>query len=184
MPPGFRSWTEHEDKAAHLSVWCPGVVHGLAQTESYARALLETSPGATEDQVRLRLASRMDRQRRVLNRDDPPTVRFVIDEAALYRSVGSPATMAEQMQRLLELADLPNVTVQLLPQVEHPATQSGLLLADDAAYCEHLAAGAVYTEGDACTSLERIFNSIQTESYRASESVARIRESYDRWNAR
>ena len=46
-PPGFRSWAEYEDKAPRLSVWSPGVIHGLLQTEDYARALLDTAPGVT-----------------------------------------------------------------------------------------------------------------------------------------
>lgn len=184
MPPGFRSWTEYEDRAAHLSVWCPGVVHGLAQAEGYARELLAVEPGATEDQIKIRLTARMERQRRVLYRDDPPSVRFVIDHAALYRLVGSPAVMCEQLQHLLDLAAMPRVTVQLLPQVAHAATSAELILADDAAYTEHLAAGAVYTEGGAFTRLETIFHTIQAESYRASETLALVREAIDRWNVK
>jgi len=73
-PPGFRSWPEYEDKAARLNVWSPGIVHGLFQTEDYARSMLSTLPGATAEAVAARLANRMERQHRVLYRDDPPTV--------------------------------------------------------------------------------------------------------------
>lgn len=184
MPPGFRSWTEHEDQAARLSVWCPGVIHGLAQTEGYARALLETSPGATEDQIKVRLAARLDRQRRVLHRDDPPTVRFVIDYPALHCLVGSPAVMAGQMDHLARLAELPHLTMQILPHVGHPATGSELILVDDAAYVEHLAGGYVFTAAEAVIGLERTFNSIQVESYRASETLALIREASETWKTR
>ena len=48
-PPGFRSWREYEDAAPSLRAWMPGIVHGLLQTEEYARALLETAPGVTRN---------------------------------------------------------------------------------------------------------------------------------------
>jgi hypothetical protein len=77
---------------------------------------------------------------------------------------------------------MPRVTVQVLPQVGHAATGAELIVADDAAYTEHLAAGAVYS-GEAFTRLETIFRNLQAESYRASESIALIREAKERWEA-
>jgi transcriptional regulator with XRE-family HTH domain len=76
VPAAFRSWAEHEEKASSVRDWMPSVVTGLLQTEDYARALLSTSPGAGDETVRSRLAARMERQRRVLMRDDPPLVFF------------------------------------------------------------------------------------------------------------
>lgn len=184
MPPGFRSWTEHESGSAHLSVWCPGIVDGLAQTEDYAQAHLETLPGAAPEQVKIRLRARMARQRQVLHRDPPPAVRFVIDEVALHRQVGTPSAMAKQMEHLAELAEMPHMTLQVLPLVAHSATNSNLMVADGAAYVEHLVGGYVYTDSETLTELERIFVSIQAESYRASESVALFREACERWSAK
>jgi hypothetical protein len=103
VPPGFRDWPELEGKAATLRVWSPSVIDGLVQTEAYARSLLETAPGATAEMVSSRLASRMERQRRVLMRDDPPSVCCLIDHTALYRIVGSPEIMAAQASRLLDV---------------------------------------------------------------------------------
>jgi transcriptional regulator with XRE-family HTH domain len=182
-PPGLRSWAEHEDKAVRLSVWAPGIVHGLFQTEDYARTMISVLPGVTDEVVAVSLASRMERQRRVLFRkDDPPTVVCIVDHPALYRLVGSPEIMAAQMRHLLELAALPNVTLQVLPAVAHPATASELIIADNnAAYAEHLAAGGVYTEDDTVTSLERRFATIHGECYRVSESLAVIRKAEEIW---
>jgi transcriptional regulator with XRE-family HTH domain len=183
MPPGLRSWAEYEDKAVRLNVWSPGIVHGLFQTEDYARVFIAALPGVTSEVIAARLASRMERQRRVLFRDDdPPQAVCIIDHAALYRLVGSAAVMAEQMNRLLEVSALPNLTVQVLPAVAHPATTSELIVADDnAAYAEHLAAGGVYTEADTVTHLERIFATIRGESYRVSESAEIIRKAGALW---
>ena len=66
VPPGFRSWAEVEEKAMTLHVWSPGIVHGLLQTEDYARALISVQPPVATEIARARLASRMERQRRVM----------------------------------------------------------------------------------------------------------------------
>jgi hypothetical protein len=182
MPPGLRSWTEHEDKAQRLSVWVPGIIHGLFQTPEYARTFIAAGAGVTEQVIAARLAARMERQRRVLHRADPPTVTALVDHTALYRLTGDPEIMAGQMRRLAEIAEMPNVTVQVLPAVAHLATASELIIADNSAACaEHLLAGGVYTELDAVTAADRIFNKIHAESYRASESVAMLREAGRLW---
>jgi hypothetical protein len=181
-PPGLRTWAEYEDKAARLSVWSPGIVHGLLQTEGYAGAMIATLPGVTAEVLATRIASRMARQQRVLYRDDPPLVCAIVDHVSLYRRVGSPEVMAGQMAHLLEIAALPNVVLLVMPAVEHPATASELIIADNsAAYCEHLAAGGVYTEAAAVTGLERLFATLQGETYRASESTAVIRKAHSIW---
>lgn len=181
LPAGFRDWPEYENRAARLSEWSPGVVPGMLQTEDYARALLAVHPGATDEMIAARLANRMARQDRVLFRDDPPTVGYVIDHAALYRCVGSPQVMAAQMYRLADVAALANVTIQILPAREHPAIQGGFIVADSAAYAETVVGGYVYTGEETVTALERLFGSLRAESYRASESAAIIRKAGGTW---
>ena len=85
IPASFRSWQEYEDKAGRLSVWSPGIIHGLLQTEDYARALLVTMPKATDEVVTTRLAARMDRQGRTVGRSDPPASWF---SSMSYRCTG------------------------------------------------------------------------------------------------
>lgn len=181
MPPGFRSWPEYEDKAARLNVWSPGIVHGLFQTEDYARSLLSTLPEATSDAVAARLANRMERQRRVLYRDDPLSACYVVDHTALYRCVGSAEVMAAQMSRLLEAAAMSNVTLQVLPAEAHPATQSGFVVADGAAYAEHVVGWYVYTDEETVTFLARLFDTLRGECYRVSESMAIIQKAGELW---
>lgn len=180
-PPGFRSWAEYEDKAARLCVWSPSVLHGLLQTEDYARALLETALGVTNEMLAARLASRMGRQQRVLMRDNPPSACWIIDHASLYRRVGSPEVMAAQMRHLAEVSRLPHVTVQVLPAVAHPATQSGLMIADDAAYTEHVAGGYVFSDQETVIGIERLFDTLRGECYRVSESLAIIGKAEEIW---
>jgi transcriptional regulator with XRE-family HTH domain len=181
MPAGFRDWPELEDKATRLHTWTPGILDGLLQTEGYARALIAVQPAVTEEILSARLASRAGRQRRVLLREDPPFVCCVVDHTALYRCIGSPEVMSAQMDRLLEVAAMPNVTLQVLPAVTHPATQSGFMVTDSAAYAEHVIGGFTYTEDETVTRLERLFDTLRAECYRASESAAIIRKAGEIW---
>ena len=115
VPAGFRSWSE--------------------------RAILATFPAVTEETIATRLASRVERQSRVLARDDPPKTIFLVDELALYRQVGTAEVMAGQMRHLAAAAAMSHVTIQVLPAVAHPANASGFVIADDAVWCEHVRDG-------------------------------------------
>jgi transcriptional regulator with XRE-family HTH domain len=181
MPPGFRDWPEVENNAARLSVWSPSIIDGLLQTEDYAAALLATLPGATAEAVTTRRVNRMERQRRVLMRDDPPAAWFVVDHTALYRLAGSAELMAGQMNRLAEVAGLPHVTIQVLPAIAHPATQSSFMVTGSAAYAEHVGGGYVYTDTETVTRFDRLFDTLRGECYRVSESLAIIRKAGELW---
>jgi transcriptional regulator with XRE-family HTH domain len=180
---GFRDWREHEDRAVRLCVWQPGIIDGLLQTEDYARALLETLPGVTAEVLERRLQSRMERQHRVLLRDDdPPRAWFVTDELSLLREVGSAAIMAGQVRRLAEVAAMPTVTLQVLPAVAHCANASNLIIAGDAAaYCEHMGGGYVFTDDESIAELAVRFDTLRSESYRASDTVALLERLEKTW---
>ncbi len=181
MLTGFRDWSEHEEQTLTLRDWSPNVITGVLQTEAYARCVLETFPGASVDQVAARLATRMERQRKLFARD----VRawYLIDEPSLSRLAGSPEIMIRQMDHLLEVASRPLVTVQLLPAIVHPAGASGFVIADTAAYVEHVSGGYVYTEPETITKLDILFDTLRAECRRASESIAVIREKRDTWKS-
>jgi transcriptional regulator with XRE-family HTH domain len=180
VPAGFRDWAEYEDNAATLLVWETGVIPGLLQTEDYARALLATLPSVGPEAVKARLAARMDRQRRVLYRDDPPAALFLVDETSLHRVVGSPECMGDQMRHLLALATLPHVTLQAMPLVAHPATQGGFIVAGEAAYAEHVAGGFTYT-GERLSPFLRLFDTLRYECRRVSETTAIIERMCESW---
>ena len=183
IPATFRSWPDYEDRAATIRAWSPGILHGLVQTEDYARALIAAQPGVTAEITAARLAARAERQARVLNRQSPPSVWVVADELSLYRQVGTPAVMAGQMHHLAETAAKPHVTLTVMPAIAHAANASGFVIADDAAWCEHMAAGGVYTDPQIVTRLAQRFDSLRAESYRASESLAMIDRMAELWSA-
>lgn len=180
IPSTFKSWGDYEDKTQTLRAWMPGIVDGLLQTDGYADALFgaQDIPQETRN---MRLASRMERQRRVLGKDHPPVSRFIVDELSLYRMVGSPEVMASQLRHMLEVAAPSKVTLQVLPAIAHPANASGFLLADDAAWVEHVTAGYVFTEAKTVTALAARFDMLRGECYRVSESLAMLEGLADAW---
>jgi hypothetical protein len=181
VPAAFRDWSELEDKAASLRVWMPGIMHGLLQTEDYAAALISTLPGVPRETVAARVAGRMDRQRRVLLRDDPPRAWFIVDELSLYREVGSRQVMAAQLNRLREAAAMQTLTLQVLPAVAHCANASEFIIADRAAYAEHVAGGYVFTDDETVAALAVRFDTLRGECYRVSESTALLERLERAW---
>lgn len=125
----------------------------------------------------------MQRQKRVLTRNGPPSAWFIIDELSLYREVGSAQGMAAQLGRLLEVATMPTITIQVLPAVAHPVNASGFLMADDAVWIEHAAGGFVYTEKEVLAGIALRFDTLRGECYRVSESLALIERLEGIWKA-
>jgi transcriptional regulator with XRE-family HTH domain len=181
-PPWFRSWVEHEQQAATLRIWQPCVLSGLLQTETYARAILAVNPGVTDDQVSERLAARLARQA-VLTRDDPPAAWFLVDEATLRRCVGSPDVMATQLAHLAGLAHLPNLTIQVVPNVAHAGLLGGFAVAEHAAYVETAVAGQVFEDADIIAELLTRFDTLRNEAFRGSESLTLIERMCEEWKA-
>jgi transcriptional regulator with XRE-family HTH domain len=105
---------EHE--ATSMAIWHVDVVTGLLQTEAYARHIISSysrvepiAPGMIGRLVRVRM-----RRQQVLDRDGLQ-LSVVLDESVLKRRIGDAAVMYEQLQRLVQEADRPNVTLRILP---------------------------------------------------------------------
>jgi transcriptional regulator with XRE-family HTH domain len=124
------------------------VIPGLFQTEDYARAIITgTVPTVDVETLEERVEVRLTRQG-VLTKERRLEVRAVLDEACIRRMVGGPEVMRGQLARLLALAELPNVIVQVLPFSvgANPGTMLGpftVLRFDNPAD-----PGVVYVEGD------------------------------------
>jgi transcriptional regulator with XRE-family HTH domain len=186
MPPWFRPWIEHELRAVNLRIWQPSSLSGLLQTEAYALAQLRTFTGVTAEQVAERLAARLARQA-ILTRETPapPMVLFLVDESALRRFTGSALIMADQLERLLALAALPNVTIQVVPNVMHAETTGGFALAEaprgPAAYIETALTGQVFEDINVILDLSARFDALRTEALRGTESLRLIEEVATEW---
>jgi hypothetical protein len=120
LPPWFRVVPGLEEAAEVIRGYEPQFVPGLLQTEDYARALTAVGfPDAPAGENERRVALRMARQR-LLTRPGPPRLWAVIDETVLRRQVAGPSVMRAQIDRLIEAAELPNVTLQVLPFTAGP----------------------------------------------------------------
>ena len=115
LPDWFEPYLGLESAATAIRSLDSQFVHGLFQTEDYARAVARLShqadsPSAIEDRVALRL-KRQD----LLTRQDPPRIWAVMDESVLRRPVGGPDVMRAQFHRLIDVAGMPHVTIQVVP---------------------------------------------------------------------
>jgi transcriptional regulator with XRE-family HTH domain len=92
------------------------LIPGLLQTEEYASAVIRSFANADDSAADLddRVAARMDQQA-LLDRDGRPELFFLIDEAALWRWMGGPDVMRNQLEHLKKLAERPRLTIQVIP---------------------------------------------------------------------
>jgi transcriptional regulator with XRE-family HTH domain len=156
---------EHE--ATSMAIWHVDVVTGLLQTESYSKHIISSysrvepiAPGMIGRLVKVRL-----KRQQVLDRDGLQ-LSVVLDESVLHRRVGDDSVMYEQLQRLAQEADRPNLTLQILPlDVQHTVFGESFVIfgfgADsdetlqDVVSTEHLRSG-FSLEGERETYLHRI----------------------------
>jgi transcriptional regulator with XRE-family HTH domain len=115
LPDWFEAYLGLEAAASVIRAFELQFVHGLFQTEAYARAVtLLGHRAAPAEEIDRRVSLRLKRQD-LLTSPGPPRVWAVIDEAALRRPVGGGRVMRGQLDRLIEVAQLPHVTVQAMP---------------------------------------------------------------------
>src|SRR5499425_1337127 len=111
----FEAYLGLEAAASVIRTFELQFVHGLFQTEAYARAVTRLGyRAAPTDEIDRRVSLRLKRQD-LLTRQEPPQVWSVIDEGALRRPVGGRAVMRAQLNHLIEVTGLRHVTVQVVP---------------------------------------------------------------------
>jgi transcriptional regulator with XRE-family HTH domain len=104
-----------ESDASFLHAHQALLVPGLLQTEDYMRAIMGAiRPDQRDEETERKVAARLTRQD-LLTDAQPPEYWAILDEAVLRRVVGGPAVMRQQLRRLLDVASLPHVTLQVLP---------------------------------------------------------------------
>ncbi|MEU8269166.1 helix-turn-helix transcriptional regulator [Sphaerisporangium sp. NPDC049002] len=185
-PEYFRPWLEEEEDATSLHTWEPTLIPGLLQTESYAREMFATSPGITREDVEERLAGRMQR-RAILNREKPPMISAVMDEAVIHRSIGEPEVMQEQLRFLLEMAQHPKVTLQIVPYTAqaHCGLIGGFIIAERngspyAAYAEAQPHGRTLDDRQVIAEMALRYDAIRAEALPFKQSVKLIQEVVNR----
>ncbi|MEV5985497.1 helix-turn-helix transcriptional regulator [Streptomyces sp. NPDC052051] len=115
-PKKVRDLAKLEGEAVEICAYDNSVVNGLLQTEEYLRAVFDARrPAFSEEEVERRVAARLARQSIIDRNQMTPSFSFVHDEATLRRRVGGTMVLRQQLERLLEVGQMRNVEIQVLP---------------------------------------------------------------------
>jgi transcriptional regulator with XRE-family HTH domain len=178
FPPEYAEHLHAEAEAESVWNWEPQIVPGLLQTEDYARAMMrgwQSMFALPPSDLERRVQARLVRQQ-LLTRDPPLELSVVIDESVLRRRFGSKLIMSQQLRRLAEASELPNVELRVLPlDGNHPIgtgafyylkfAQVHEVPLHDIVTVDHLM-GNFYLEGDEDTNKFRVtFEHLIASSY-------------------
>lgn len=131
LPEWFRRYVGFEQGASELRSYEPQFVAGLLQIPEYTLAILRRGPTEMSEEPLAQVVELRCRRQAMVTRENEP-VRFwvILDEAALRRAAGGPEVMKRQLDHLIESAQRPNITLQILPfsRGAHPGMGSGFTI--------------------------------------------------------
>jgi transcriptional regulator with XRE-family HTH domain len=104
-----------EAEASTIQVFTVGLVPGLLQTPAYIAALLDASVGVDKREAERRLRVRLERQKNVLEREQPPRFTAIIDEGAVRRRVGGDEVIGDQIGYLVDMGRRPGIEIRIVP---------------------------------------------------------------------
>jgi transcriptional regulator with XRE-family HTH domain len=177
-----------ESDASSLHTHQNVLVPGLLQTEEYTRAVIKAiRPDNGEEEVSRRVAARLTRQK-LLTDQQPPEYWAILDEAVLCRAVGGPKIMRAQLLKLIELSDLPHVTLQVVPfgAGAHAGMEGPFLIlgfpepADpDVVYVENTTTGSYLEEPSDVYRYTLMFDHLRASALNPADSLLRVRQAAD-----
>jgi transcriptional regulator with XRE-family HTH domain len=117
LTPGMLQLLEYESEANAIRAFNNAMVPGLLQTPEYATSVFEalTAGDLPEDDAPVRLEVRSQRYDQVFRGSDPPEYFLILDESVLFREVGGPKVMGDQLRAVLHAAESPNIRVRVGP---------------------------------------------------------------------
>lgn len=116
VPQTFRAFLDMESALVARRQFVTLLVPGLLQTAEFTRALvIGIHPDLAEEEVERRVSVRITRQR-ILSRTPPLDLHFILDAGVFERPIGSRLVMRNQLRRLAEATESPNITIQVLPK--------------------------------------------------------------------
>jgi len=183
IPKWFEVFVGLETEASAIRTYQPELVHGLLQTPEYHRALRQESLiTISDEEIERMIEVRKTRQER-LHGSDTPDYWTIMNEAVLRRVVGTPEVMRAQLEHLHDMAELPSVTIQVLPFAAgtHPAMDGPFEIlgfpesADlDVVYLESKATSLYLEETDQVGLYSKVFNVLRARALAPRESSAMI----------
>jgi transcriptional regulator with XRE-family HTH domain len=186
-PEWTGKWLTIEEQADTLLSFEHSIMPGLLQTEEYARTVLEQDRNSPLD-VEERVSTRLERQR-IFDRDDPPTAVFIIDEYVLRREVGGPEVMSGQLLHLVELAEHPNVIIQIIPASAgyHPGLVGAFMIAKfdgiEVAFQDGTVTGYVLEDRDQVSAFSRVWENIRAAALPQAASIELIAKVAEQWKS-
>jgi transcriptional regulator with XRE-family HTH domain len=186
-PEWVGRWLDIESAANTLWWFHPLLIPGIFQTPDYASAVVSTS-GRPVDNLEEQVQTRLARQH-ILEPDNGVMIVAVIDEGVLYRPLGRPKVLHEQLIRLLELVEQPNVIVQVVP-IEvggYAGLAGGFGIAardgQEYAYVDDVFRGEVLDQPDDVALIKRIWVMLHKEALPGRQSIELIAKAAERWKA-
>lgn len=115
LPSGLEVFVGLETDARAERVWEPLLVHGLLQTEDYARAVFQMGGRHSLQDINDLIQIRVNRQKLLTRKESPLELWVILDEGVLRRPLGGVDVMRAQLEHLVEVTELPNVGIQIIP---------------------------------------------------------------------
>jgi hypothetical protein len=110
---------DFEAAASVIRSFQPSIFPGLLQIDGYAAPIINHfNEQLPEDTRAARLELRKRRFTHVFDRPNPPQYHLVMDESVIWRQIGGPRVMAEQLQRVLDQIAAGHLRVRILPEEE------------------------------------------------------------------
>ena len=178
-----RAVVAREPEALRIQVFTSSLIPGLLQVEDYARSLFRVGlPSATREELDEHVEVRT-RRRRIFEQQASPYYWAIMDEAALKRPIGGRACMVKQLSYMLQAAEHPSITIQVLPfaQGAHTMLGGGLTLltlqgGETIGLVESFATGEPVQSPRRIVELNQIFDVARSQSLPEPESLALVRQ--------
>lgn len=188
MPEWFDRLVGLQEAATVIRTFEIQYVPGLLQTPAYTQAVVERGlPTAPAREVQRRIELRT-RRRELLERADAPQLWAVVDESVLLRVLGGREVMREQLQYLVDMAQLPHVTVQIVPldvtNASAPAMpitylRFGGLELPDIVYLEHIKSAAFLEDRDETEEYRLALDRLGDEALNPRDSLVRLHDTME-----
>ncbi|HEX6075947.1 MAG TPA: helix-turn-helix transcriptional regulator [Micromonosporaceae bacterium] len=183
----YATYIAYESEAAELRQFEPMLIPGLLQTAAYAREVVTVGRETDEHAINQLVQARLTRQEVLSRQPVPLRTHAIVSEATIRMEVGSPEIVREQLQHIVNLSVLPNVTIQILRFAAgaHLATRGGFaVLAFDnedppLGYIETLAGELFLESAKEIGRLSSVYDHLRTLAMSPAESIKFIKEQAD-----